>query len=353
MSKVAVTGPKYIDIPIVRGLSRADFERTYAILEQPVILEDFEDVARWEVLHRWSMQSFAEEFGHLQIDPRVNYPNPDHWWINPFEIKPKDFPPYKRMTVADFIERACDPATKSSPVYWRNRGAHNAAVAETDMRFFIDGIHFERLIASCADSHLDILIGSSGTRAGFHHDDRHNFIMMIDGEKQVYLGSPYYTRCFHPFPGIPEKSPIAPDHANPKYPLFSRAVIVRGQIHKGQILFIPRGWWHSLLSTTPTIMLACFFGETIKQCDSEYMYSSLGPGHKVAEAFEFVRRYMRSSWNIITGRPPTDGLTVWWTPGTAAAVKSFNRIAALFETARARIVGRNPSTREWISNPFF
>ena len=344
-------GPRYVPIPRVAGLNAREFEATYAMTNHPVILESFDRVANWEVFSDWRFSRLKEQFGATTISPRVNYPNPDHWWINPFETLPRDFPQFKKMTVSEFIDLANDPASRENPVYWRNRGP-DAGADETFKPFF-DGVHYDQIVSGDHDIHVELLIGSAGTRAGFHQDDRHNFLVHVSGRKQVFLGSPYYTRCFYPFAGLPEKSPIAPDYPNEKYPLFSEATIVTGTIGPGEVLWIPRGWWHALIALEPTIMLGCFYGEPLTQRDMEHMYSQLGPSYRIRARFQFVWRFIRSSMNILLGRSPIDGLTVWWTPGSAAAVSFFNRAAREVRRVVSLITGRPMPEKDWIPTPFF
>ena len=327
-------GPRYIDIPRVGGLSVETFERIFAALEQPVIMENFANVAGWEAVRNWSIERFANTFGDVEIYPRVNYPDPDHWWINPFETLSKDFPPFEKMTFRQFFRRALAEGVERSPIYWRNRG-HNQEIAHFALASFFAGVHFEDIIPVSAEKDVQLLIGSAGTKAGVHQDDRHNFLIQVAGSKKVMLVSPYFTRCVHPFAGLPDKSPVNLDRLEKRYPHLAEAVVLVGAIAPGEVLFIPRGWWHTLRADEPTIMLGCFYGERLTLLNTKHMYRQLGLRYRILSSLSFVRRFIRTSFNIITSQDPTVGLSVWESPGSAAAVRFWNRVAERWRGLRA------------------
>lgn len=340
-------GPRYIDIPRVSGASVEAFEQVFAALEQPVILENFANVAQWEALRDWDIERFADAFGDVEIFPRVNYPDPDHWWINPFETLSQDFPQFEKMTFAEFFRRARAEGVERSPIYWRNRG-HNEEIAHVRLASFFSGVHYEEIIPAGADRHLELLIGSAGTKAGLHQDDRHNFLIHVAGRKRVMLVSPYFTRCVHPFAGLPEKSPVNLDRFEERYPCLAEAVVLVGDIGPGEVLFIPRGWWHTLRAYEPTIMLGCFFGQRLTAADMTHMYRQLGLRYRMASHISFVHRFVRTSSNILMSRDPVVGLPIWESPGSAAAIRFWNRIAVAYRRLRPGGRGDTP-----VKDPFF
>lgn len=340
-------GPHYVEIPRVRGASVETFERIFAALEQPVILEEFANVAQWPAVRDWSIERFASTFADVEIYPRVNYPNPDDWWINPFETLSNDFPPFERMTFGEFFRRALNKDVEKSPIYWRNRG-HNEEIAEKALTPFLSGALYETIVPQGAERHLELLIGSAGTKAGLHQDDRHNFLIHVAGSKRVMMVSPYFTRCVHPFPGLPEKSPVNLDRYEERYPSLAEATVLVGTIGPGEVLFIPRGWWHTLRAYEPTIMLGCFYGDRLTARDMAHMYRQLGVRYQIASAISYVRRFVRTSFNIIMSRDPVDGLPIWESPGSAAALSFWGRLAQVYHRIRPGDQGE-PS----VKNPFF
>jgi hypothetical protein len=98
-----------------------------------------------------------------------------------------------------------------------------------------------------------VWFGNSGTRSGLHFDVPDNFHAMMNGHKTVVLFPPEDSPYLYPYPDIPTKSQIDPlCHTSNEFPLLTNTQPRYFHLEPGDILFIPRLWWHWLESTSST-----------------------------------------------------------------------------------------------------
>jgi dTDP-4-dehydrorhamnose 3,5-epimerase-like enzyme len=109
----------------------------------------------------------------------------------------------------------------------------------------------------------NLWIGSAGTSSGLHYDMMHNVVAQIVGRRRVVLFAPEETRRLYPYPLRTlswHHSPIrveAPDLE--RFPDFASARRVEVEIGRGELLFIPKGWWHHFASVEDAIAINFFW----------------------------------------------------------------------------------------------
>jgi len=101
-----------------------------------------------------------------------------------------------------------------------------------------------------------VSIGAAGTCTPIHAELTHNLFAVIRGEKEVALFPPTHAHNLHfqPFSAAPHISPVEPfafDGA--RHPRAVRCSPWRALVKTGDVLFIPRGWWHAVRTVAPTI----------------------------------------------------------------------------------------------------
>jgi hypothetical protein len=105
-------------------------------------------------------------------------------------------------------------------------------------------------------------LGPAGTLTGYHIDWIHNILAQISGRKRVWLVPPSASRAMYPSrkydyrSTLSEVEPSTWDAA--KHPLFADVRPAEVTLEPGQMLFIPRGWWHRVQSLTPSISINAF-----------------------------------------------------------------------------------------------
>jgi hypothetical protein len=116
------------------------------------------------------------------------------------------------------------------------------------------------------DISAHLWIGPGTTVLSFHKDN-HNALVPIDnifvrvhGRKQVLLASPKNDDFMYPRAveeGAQWHSQVDPQAQNfDRYPLFSKAVLQEAILGPGDVLFIPRDYWHSVRASAPSISMS-------------------------------------------------------------------------------------------------
>jgi lysine-specific demethylase 8 len=107
---------------------------------------------------------------------------------------------------------------------------------------------------------VNLWVGSR-TKSGLHYDAMDNLFVQIDGQKHVMVAAPEDSRALYPFPDTPTKSRVDPERPDfAAFPRVSRARFLTATLEAGDMLFIPRGWWHFLSAPGPSVSLNCWFG---------------------------------------------------------------------------------------------
>ena len=225
------------------GLGRQQLERDYLYALRPVILTDA--IAHWKALGRWSPQFFKKEYGHLQIEVDG-----------------------EAMSLSDLVDRV-EASTDDNPApYLRNQVLAKWPPELTadvtpmpdctrpnwlESRFFPSGKSL---------SSVEVYIGGQGAQFPVLHYDglhTHAFLMQLYGDKEYIVFSPEQARFLYPADGrVANKSRIT-DLLHPDleaFPLFDQAEGVRFQLHPGETLFVPSGWWHTARILGPSVTVS-------------------------------------------------------------------------------------------------
>lgn len=156
----------------------------------------------------------------------------------------------------------------------------------------MDELPFSRLVAEPIDT-CNLWFGRA-TKSGLHYDDRDNLFLMLRGRKRVFLAAPKETRHLHPFPGLFHKSPVDPEAPRyDRYPRLRRASFREVELGPGDVLFIPKSWWHHLSSTDISMSVNGWFGPTRTLRDDWRTMVASGPRAIARTAADFINLGIR------------------------------------------------------------
>ncbi|SEM77147.1 lysine-specific demethylase 8 [Nitrosospira multiformis] len=207
----------------------------------------------WKALQEWTPSYFAKHYGNLEVGAAVDLPATG----SPYALRSIDHG--RKMKLAEFVD-FMDSASKACYIH---------QMSLTKLPELVRDIDFEVMLPSGSGQGMFYLwLGSSGTRSGLHFDRFDNINAQIFGKKSVFLVSPDQAGKLYPFKDNVEKSQFDPD--NPQFNLFPRARSVQayiGIIEPGEVLFIPKLWWHHIRSLAPAINVNCWYGEHISLMD--------------------------------------------------------------------------------------
>lgn len=101
-------------------------------------------------------------------------------------------------------------------------------------------------------------IGPKGTVSPLHRDPYHNCFGQVHGAKRFLLYPPQNESLLYPRLDVQKNSsrvdPEMPDLA--KYPLFCEAKAIEIVVEQGDLLYIPRRWWHHVRSLSRSISVS-------------------------------------------------------------------------------------------------
>ncbi|MEH1835958.1 MAG: cupin-like domain-containing protein [Nostoc sp.] len=105
-------------------------------------------------------------------------------------------------------------------------------------------------------------IGEKGAITGLHHDIFDNFLAQVYGRKKLYLFAykdipkDYRSDKFDYGARVSLINAFNPDYE--RFPLFKTVEPFVVELVPGDVLYIPKGWWHQVKSLDATISIASF-----------------------------------------------------------------------------------------------
>ncbi|XP_015119754.1 bifunctional peptidase and arginyl-hydroxylase JMJD5 isoform X2 [Diachasma alloeum] len=101
--------------------------------------------------------------------------------------------------------------------------------------------------------------GPKGTVSPLHYDPKNNLLCQVFGCKRVILYHPNDSRNLYPYDtrllsNTAQVDPINPDYVN--FPDFKNAQGIMCYLNEGEMLFIPPGWWHHVVSLSPCFSIS-------------------------------------------------------------------------------------------------
>lgn len=109
----------------------------------------------------------------------------------------------------------------------------------------------------------NLWVGAAGTASDLHYDMTHNLVAQVEGRRRVTLFAPDESPRLYPHPARSlngHHSQVRldrPDHE--RFPAFRGARRVEVALDAGEMLFIPRGWWHHFESVSLSIAVNVFW----------------------------------------------------------------------------------------------
>jgi hypothetical protein len=236
-----------VGVERVSGMDYGTFVQKHLVPRRPVI---FTDATReWKALKRWTPQFFKEQYGSKEVSIEMTgkrYIVGDV--IDQIEKgDPANPAPYlHNLTIREFFPELLSDI-QPSLIYTKNswlEGWYPTEKIRARMR---------RLTP------VEVYIGGVGGQFPILHYDvhfTHAFLSQIYGEKEYIFYAPDQTPYLYANGGM--KSAVN-DILNPdmkRFPLFAKATPIKLNLHPGETLFIPGGWWHTARMTTASITVS-------------------------------------------------------------------------------------------------
>lgn len=152
----------------------------------------------------------------------------------------------KMMTTSRFFERLSNRDAGDQDHYYLAMQSVEKVLPELKPY-----VGFDQLLPDGVIKSTNFWLGPGSTRVCLHIDSYDNFFMQLTGTKTFYLYAPSdrkYLYANSPFRRSPEESQIDPtniDHA--RFPLASKARLIKVTLRAGDMLFLPIYWWHAVV----------------------------------------------------------------------------------------------------------
>lgn len=232
-----------MDIPSIARPTQEEFALATRGGTQPIVVTG--ELESWPAWGLWDLPYFSRVFGKRKFKASVS----EDGVFNADPVHGFDNVPRAYLTFAEFVELA---QTEDAKKYYINqhsiyRGL-NSVVQDVIPPKFTGVQKF---------SGVNCWIGVAGNVSPAHFDRADNILAQVVGEKVVTLFSPEDDEFLYPFPAsskVPHMSLVDIEAPDPvKFPQYCRAKPIRLNLRAGDMLYIPKGWWHHIRTTVDSI----------------------------------------------------------------------------------------------------
>ncbi len=228
---------------------RTEFFARYHGGNQPVILTGC--MQDWPALTRWSPDYLREVCGQEVVQVMTGRNADANYEIGSDRRR-------TMMRFSDYVDRIVsggptnDCYLVAQNDFMRTDGGHQLYQDIGDLSAYLD----ER-----RDGFVFMWFGPGGTVTPLHHDTADIFLAQVFGRKRVTMIAPDQTALLYNHIGVFG----AVDCEQPdlvRHPLYRYAETVVFDLHPGEILFIPVGWWHHVraLDLSVSVSFTNFWG---------------------------------------------------------------------------------------------
>lgn len=242
----------------VERLTPADFAMNFMGRSPVVITNAIDD---WSAMRQWSLEHLQRACGHTPVRVLRHDPKSE---LSFYEQCAASMTTVPLAEYIDFVTGSADapPELDGEPFLWTMRQSEELLIENPWLRkdFALDRL----LGAYTATVSPSVWIGAKGYVTGLHADlPPIGLVAQIVGRKAVMLFSPEETKRLYPDQDAPldgcyfsKIDSFAPDLD--RHPRFAEANAVATVLEPGEVLYIPSGWWHRVLSLDVTISVTGF-----------------------------------------------------------------------------------------------
>jgi lysine-specific demethylase 8 len=223
------------------ALSPAEFREKYEQPGKPVLITNG---LAWAAFEHWTHEWFKQSFGDIDIELSVN---PTH------TLK------VVKMKLGVYIDRILSDKGMSGGLYLDQFPLDRIPSLRKDF-------DFPPYCKLGREIRPHLWIGPGTTVLSFHKDNHSpvvpidNIFVQIRGKKRIILASPEDDAFMYPRSAEEGASwhsqvnPEAPDFS--QFPLFANALLQEAVLGPGDILYIPRDYWHYVRALEPSISMS-------------------------------------------------------------------------------------------------
>jgi hypothetical protein len=244
--------------------SRDVFYEQYVVPNKPVILTGLID--GWPARSLWSASHFGEAYGDVVVSVAGTQRD------GALDLDLERGLNYRETPLREYVASMQEVASSGQYV-----------IAETSR--FPERFRRELVVPEyCRGApwlRSKLWFGSKGTVTQMHRGAPENLYCVVRGWKRFIMFPPAETSRVYPHPllsRLPNFSPVDPEQ--PDYARFPRFRGLRAwvaDLHDGDVLFIPRLWWHHVRTVESTIAVNFWWarGYTIALAAAAHLYKRI------------------------------------------------------------------------------
>lgn len=218
--------------------------RDYARPSRPVLLTDA--IRGWPALRTWSLEHLQSKFGHRRVT--VGETRDGRLVVERGRGIPR-----REVPLGDYIE-----ALRRG-----NPGCTLVSPLEERVPELLDDLRFEQLTPSASWRSTRMWISAAGTVSALHQDLPDNFLAQLAGRKRITLIHRRHGRDVYrngPLHGAPNFCAVDAERPDlERFPRFRRVEPITLELGPGELLYIPRLWWHQVRSLELSISVNQWF----------------------------------------------------------------------------------------------
>jgi lysine-specific demethylase 8 len=230
------------EIPRVERLSDDEFVRNYLRKHQPVVYSG--GANQWPATKKWSFDFFRKQDSDFTVT------------LEEGNVM-QEATTFRNISFRSYLDEIESPNRENGRVAYLS--VFNIFQHFPDLA---DDVDFGMMSKKMLINHAAGWIGPGGTVTGYHIDRADNLLVQIVGRKFVKLVSPAQNKRMYPSAKYDSNTLMssinADNYDRQKYPEFAKVNALQATIEPGDILFIPRGWWHYVRALDPSISVNNF-----------------------------------------------------------------------------------------------
>ncbi len=235
-----------LSVPRTTALGRHSFEADYKRPSRPVL---FTELAReWPAVRKWSLPYLRERWGHVMMEVA-------RMAATRVTLSPRKGLTLTPESLGTYLDRLRDDqGTGYAIARWSG--------LPVGMRQELPRPSF------CSDSFGELSklwISRRGTISCPHFDLPDNLHTVVLGRKRFQLWSPEESNRMYPYPlhtGLVYASQVDPERPDlVRFPRFAEAQSVTIEVGPGETLYVPRRWWHYVVTVEDTVSSNAFWAD--------------------------------------------------------------------------------------------
>ncbi|KAG5683742.1 hypothetical protein PVAND_013007 [Polypedilum vanderplanki] len=233
------------EISILENPSIEHFWTNFLHLHRPVKLNNC--LNHWPALEKWKdINYFIKTSGYRTVPIELGKTYDDDKWGQ------------SMLKLKDFLRTFVNDEDKKNDT--------KGYLAQHDLFEQIPALKNDFHIPDyCAISSIEPVvkswIGPENTISTMHTDDKHNLLCQVIGEKLIILAAPNESQYLYQYDGmLNNTSQVDAEKLDvEKFPLSKNVKFKRVILKAGEMIYIPKAWWHYCRSLTKSISVSFWF----------------------------------------------------------------------------------------------